>query len=561
LGTAAWTGWYTTTGQTIPNPDLPWIQYQLQLTTSDTELSPTFLESRIHYTLPVSDQWAYRRGLFIDNNVAQVLPSGYSIKLVLDTQALVNAGKLRPDGDDLRVIWDNDGSLVELDRIARSDFNTAATEIWFKTQAPIPANSRDSSYFIYYGNPDAGTPPVDPANVWALWDDFDGASLDTALWNNTTGTVTLSGGQAHLASGANIIGLDAFTYAVLETRLQLSGENNLAWWGWEEVPGNANNMVIYEESVEGFQAWILDDALGWPNYTSFPISDPAPGGLTAWQTYQIDWWPGNAVWSINDNQVASSSSNVPNSGIYANFNANSVPINIDWVLARLRVAQEPTVSLATPQVGFVSQGTMLSIPYDTGLESYWRYLVWEADTPAGTGITIRVRTAMSQEDLATAPWVEYNQPIARLINLVGRWVQYEVTFNTSDQSITPELHKVVIYYTNTPAAVTLSSFAAQPDLARILVQWETLMEDGLVGFNLYRGGSPTADPVQINSELILPATSGSPDGSTYDFPDTNVQPGMSYFYWLEIVEDDRTSRLGPVTTSAPYPLYIPLVIR
>jgi len=178
----------------------------------------------------------YRHGLFINNNVADELPAGYSVRLVLDTETLNDGGKLLEDGNDLRVVWENGSTLVELDRIAETPFNSDSTEIWFKTQAPIPGNRRDSDYYIYYGNPSAGAPPSDPINVYALWDDFDGDSLDLSRWYVLTGSANVSGGQAQLPIGTNLIGITPYIHTLLEMRLQLGGQDDWAWWGWEDEP-------------------------------------------------------------------------------------------------------------------------------------------------------------------------------------------------------------------------------------------------------------------------------------------------------------------------------------
>ena len=191
------------------------------------------------------------------------MPAGYSVKLTLDTATLVSEDKLRPDGDDLRVVWDNSGTLVELDRVAETAFNSPDTEIWFKTQAPIPGNGRSRSYYIYYGNPHASPPPADPAEVYLLWDDFSGSELDPR-WDVTDGLVNVSDGQAHLFVRTNMIDTISYTHAALETRLQLGRDDDDVWWGWGGSP-SYENLIVFEEGEEwggsdpGFEAITRDD--------------------------------------------------------------------------------------------------------------------------------------------------------------------------------------------------------------------------------------------------------------------------------------------------------------
>jgi serine/threonine protein kinase len=163
--------------------------------------------------------WSYRHELFIDNDAADELPAGYSVRLVLDTESLVNDGKLLEDGDDLRVVWETGSTLVELDRIAETPFNSDSTEAWFKTQAPIPGNGRDSNYYIYYG-------------------------LDPYRWYVTAGSANVSGGRAQLPIGTNLMGITPYTHTLLEMRLQLGGQDGWGWWGWEDRPAGLPPLPI-----------------------------------------------------------------------------------------------------------------------------------------------------------------------------------------------------------------------------------------------------------------------------------------------------------------------------
>ena len=56
--------------------------------------------------------------------------------------------------------------------------NTTSTKVWFKTQADITKGDSDNNYFLYYGNPSAGSPPADKNEVYDFWDDFDDSTLD-----------------------------------------------------------------------------------------------------------------------------------------------------------------------------------------------------------------------------------------------------------------------------------------------------------------------------------------------------------------------------------------------
>ena len=295
-------------------------------------LSQLFGEGEESGSFPLgSETWGYRRRLYIDNPNTSQLPAGYSLKLALDTAALFSAGKLLENGDDLRLVWTGGGAPVELDRVADTAFNAPATEIWFKSQAAIPASSQDNSYFIYYGNPTASAPAPDPANVFALYDGFDDTTINTTLWTQS-GTVTESDGWARLSVGGDLYGKQTFTYGTLEMRIQTVSEGGYMWWGWEDGPADAPNFMVFEDypAPTNLAALLRNDGAA---YQTLTLSAQPAGGLTVPHIYATEWRPGQARWYIDGAQVQSASTGLPDTPMSANFNANQVAFNIDWVRA------------------------------------------------------------------------------------------------------------------------------------------------------------------------------------------------------------------------------------
>ena len=98
--------------------------------------------------------------------------NGYTVRLTgLDTQSLVAAGKLRADGNDLRVFYWNGSSFIEVDREVRN-FDSLNTQVIFKSQTDIAASGSDTNHYLFYGDPGAGPPnPLDTTNVYLWYDD------------------------------------------------------------------------------------------------------------------------------------------------------------------------------------------------------------------------------------------------------------------------------------------------------------------------------------------------------------------------------------------------------
>ncbi len=120
-----------------------------------------------------STEYVTRLPLTLTESLDGELPAGYSVALTLDTQALVAAGAMLPSGEDLRVVWSDQGARRELDRHVIG-LDGTSTAVWFATQAPF--EGEDTRYAIYLSNPAAGAAP-------ARWSDSMGAgALRSAVY-------------------------------------------------------------------------------------------------------------------------------------------------------------------------------------------------------------------------------------------------------------------------------------------------------------------------------------------------------------------------------------------
>ncbi|MBN2142516.1 Ig-like domain repeat protein [Candidatus Woesearchaeota archaeon] len=140
-------------------------------------------------TLWWNTTYTYRQQVNVSNNMASIIPTGYTINLTLDT----TGSHFLASGDDLRIVYWNGTSNTELDRINTSSFNSATTTIRFKVQKNISASGSDSNYFIYYGAASASNPPTNKSKVYLWYDDFNRANntniSNEAAYDQTGGGV------------------------------------------------------------------------------------------------------------------------------------------------------------------------------------------------------------------------------------------------------------------------------------------------------------------------------------------------------------------------------------
>ncbi len=86
--------------------------------------------------------------------------------------------------------------------------------------------------------------------------------------------------------------------------------------------------------------------------------------------------------------------------------------------------------------------------------------------------------------------------------------------------------------------------------AEVIVRWETASELETAGFNVYRGQSPDEINQRLNSNLLLPAVDPL-EGGKYEYRDSQVEPGKTYFYQIEEVEiSGQTNQYGPIEVHA-----------
>ena len=77
----------------------------------------------------------------------------------------------------------------------------------------------------------------------------------------------------------------------------------------------------------------------------------------------------------------------------------------------------------------------------------------------------------------------------------------------------------------------------EPD---VIIEWETESEFETIGFNLWRKKATQDEFEQINDQLI-PSSSDPASGSSYQFLDSDIERGITYYYLIEDIDYDGSS--------------------
>lgn len=115
-----------------------------------------------------------------------------------------------------------------------------------------------------------------------------------------------------------------------------------------------------------------------------------------------------------------------------------------------------------------------------------------------------------------------------------------------------------------PTALTMVDFYAfvqnTTPSPSVLLLWNTLNEQDLLGFNIYRSKEAAGIRQKVNS-VVLPAINpGSLEGNSYQYTDSQVLVGETWFYWVDAVKQSGSPEwLGPQAITIDYILHLPLV--
>jgi hypothetical protein len=205
---------------------------------------------------------------------------------------------------------------------------------------------------------------------------------------------------------------------------------------------------------------------------------------------------------------------------------------------------------------YAPQGTVVSEVLDAKIISKWGALRWRADTPAGTRVSVAVRSGnVAEPDDTWSNWsAEQTDPYAATADAPpARFLQYRVTLATENPSATPALRSLAVRYMTTNQAPEITTVET-PDLdavnldnpKKLKFKWTAVdaNEDDL-SYSLYVRKEGWKDWVLLEENL---------DKKEYEWDTTTTPAGM---YRLKVVASDRKDNpeddaLSAERVSAPF---------
>ena len=276
--------------------------------------------------------YGYKVPITVTNLGATAL-TNYQVSITVNTAALVTAGKMLASGNDIRF---TDNSCTNLSYWIESGMNTASTKIWIKVNS-IPA-SGTATVNMYYGNP-AAAAASDGVGTFIFFDDFNGSSVNAAMWNtaNGGGTITVGGGTISLNWTSSIL-LETVTAYNAPYYSEMKVNSTSGSWpclGQENGSGNVmfmstGNGAMYSGPTTGFPySSNLNNSIGLGSTAG--IWSFAHTGVGATVAYS---WPGGS------NSTAATL-NTPGATLKTSFGglqSSTGGIVVDWIRGRVYYA-------------------------------------------------------------------------------------------------------------------------------------------------------------------------------------------------------------------------------
>lgn len=310
--------------------------------------------------------WQYSTPITIQNPNAQILDS-IEVQLSINTSALISAGKMQANGDDIRFSLSDD-CCTEIPYYIESGINTANTIIWIR----IPQLPSNNSYgiFMLYGNSNASS-NSNPEAVFSVYEGFNSNVVNnfSQAQCNTTLNVTFNNGIGTLnwsSKGLLVSNKTIYTTLTVKTEAQVVNASG-SWPGLyihNSASAGTSPSLGYSTMYQGNQARLgvsgtnstYCDGYNWAS-ALYSVPSPAGNWSLSWDNTGnlISEFPG--MTTINMNHTTHQRSNQLKV-MLGGISSGSGSMQVDWVRAYKIPPVPLTYSLGT-ETNYISNAVSL----------------------------------------------------------------------------------------------------------------------------------------------------------------------------------------------------------
>jgi hypothetical protein len=542
--------------------------------------------------------WKYREAITFNNTqtnlgVAPDTLTNFPV-LVQLTSANFNFSQAQSGGQDIRFTQLDGNTALNYEIESWSSTNQVA-DIWVNVPS-ITAGSTTTGIDMYWGNSSAS----DGQNKTAAWnsgyagvwhlDETSGNNSDSTA-NNRTGTIQGSpsritgqiNGAMNYTGPSDIdaissVNLNGLSYAIegwFQFPLVASSS------GWKTLVRGSNDHQLLVSSSGQLGSYDNSTGKAFVN-SGYTISGLTTGwhyiavvgnNSTNTSTFYIDglavgspiaWKSNNDIEYFGNYQGGSQ-----NWGPLDEFRLSTTLRDAAWVAASYATEAGHFDSYASPQTQYSNSGTLVSAIYNGNVENNWGQLSFNATTPAGTTVSVAVRSG-NQTNLSDAPAFSTCPAITSGSDVTGtcapgktQYAQYQVTL-TGNGTATPTLTNISITYSpsdTTPPTTNASSVLMYHSNGGASVanngwtntnpyfSWtagaDNVGGSGILGYCLYLGQDPTGNPITTKGDL---GTSPVNSNGACQFAVSGTSVDLS-----------QSGYMGTALTSSTSPYYLNVV--
>ncbi len=372
------------------------------------------------------DDWLYSRAITVQNT-GVVAVSNYQVCVTLDTAALIAAGKMRPDGGDLRFTDAQKSPIcfwMEPDGL-----NTTNTKVWARVPT-IPAGG--TMIHAYYGNSSAVS-VSDGAATFEIFDDFESNALGPQWTFSSTrgGRYTVSAGKltmigagqestdsnwgpgGTLTYNAKQFNLSTFGGLIAETRTKVDALTNNAYFQILTLNAPSNSIQFFHTDW-----WGGADQMGLGTASNNVTSEVrATVDPSVWHKYAMACLPAKIeVYSDgSQNPILTLGANIPRNvdlalGLpwdNATYRSSYLSISYDYFRVRKYASPEPAVQLQpeTPNGDIQISGQLLNGADGVGWSHAWVAFSGRGTAATSTNGTYSFRVPSGWSGTATPAYV------------------------------------------------------------------------------------------------------------------------------------------------------------
>ncbi len=379
--------------------------------------------------------WGHRSKIIIDNTLNANELTDHQVSFILDSQTMINDGKLNSECEDLRFADSNGADELNY-WIDSSTCDSDSTQAWINI--PIFAASSEHSIYVYYGN-DQASDGSDGDNTFDFYDDFIGSSIDLTKWEDagSIGGCSVSSGELLCieGSGGDYRWIKTKEYTVPATffvEFAMRPSWGTSQHDWDAGIDFGSNYIAYKDDTNnGTEAMVIVDNAPWDSRSSGGVvrnySDNNTYHKYRAERNQTD----RRFYDLTDDRSHTRNA-VGDVGIgkinfYGDADTSGYGAYYDWIRVRDYVNPEPTTSIGT-QEGLLSTSSPTLVP-NTG--QGFSTLSGFSET-LGSGSSGDIKYQISNDDSSTWYWYTGGSWTETLGGYVNTNTASEINTNIAD---------------------------------------------------------------------------------------------------------------------------------